>query len=366
MSEIKPLATYDPDHDQVYMYPRTKTIEQVFGKEVVDKIIKDVDLSERDVFSAISVISGLTDYIYDEPKHRTGKKETEIMEVLLNYDAVRIKYGAVDDYWFYIKDLDLHVVRNWGTLKLVSCGETAHVHEQMILQLLEKLTTSREDKKQVPSINLLMRGAGGFYTEEYQYKEKIVVDLATQYSEGMEKFHERVVKSMENDTCGLHILHGAPGTGKSTYIKYLSSQVQMPFYYMTPETIGNLSQPHFLADLIDYKKGVFIIEEAEQLLKSRKNTSSGAISSLLNMSSGVIGDVLGSHVICTFNCPKEEIDDALLRKGRLRSIIELKPLSKQKCKALGFEVDKPTPIADLYNEDPGEIEKQAKIGFRHG
>jgi ATP-dependent 26S proteasome regulatory subunit len=95
------------------------------------------------------------------------------------------------------------------------------------------------------------------------------------------------------------------------------------------------------------------------------------VNQLLNLSDGLLKS-LGIKFICTFNAPPEEIDEALLRKGRLFSKYEFKKLDAKKSSALltkiyGKEITTSVPmsLADIYyyDEDSYEEEKRAAIGF---
>ena len=88
---------------------------------------------------------------------------------------------------------------------------------------------------------------------------------------------------------------------------------------------------------------------------------------LLNITDGVIADVLGIKLICTFNTSLNKIDKALLRKGRLSLKYEFKKLAKEKVsKILGYDVDKDMSLAEIYNiDDENDFSKtnSRKIGF---
>ena len=74
-------------------------------------------------------------------------------------------------------------------------------------------------------------------------------------------------------------------------------------------------------------------EDAEKVIGDRQNSgSSVGVSNLLNLSDGILGDILNIHVIATFNMDKERIDSALLRKGRFDEIffVDLPKLLERK------------------------------------
>ena len=98
------------------------------------------------------------------------------------------------------------------------------------------------------------------------------------------------------------------------------------------------------------------MEDCEYLLHSREQGGNGLISSLLNLSDGILGDSLNIKFLCTFNADLRQIDKALLRKGRLKIKYELKELSVDKTNVLlqrlGHEPQtKALPLCEIYNYD---------------
>ena len=85
----------------------------------------------------------------------------------------------------------------------------------------------------------------------------------------------------------------------------------------------------------------------------------------------MLGDSLKLKFICTFNTDLKNIDDAILRKGRLKVKYEFKDLKTNKVKKLfeklgiSLELAKPMPLCDVYNylEDNGNNPTHHKIGF---
>jgi ATP-dependent 26S proteasome regulatory subunit len=95
------------------------------------------------------------------------------------------------------------------------------------------------------------------------------------------------------------------------------------------------------------------------------------VNQLLNLSDCLLKS-LGIKFICTFNAPPEEIDEALLRKGRLFSKYEFKKLDAEKSSALlsklyekEITVTEPMSLADIYYYDETSYEDAPRetIGF---
>ena len=66
------------------------------------------------------------------------------------------------------------------------------------------------------------------------------------------------------------------------------------------------------------------------------------------MSDGLLADDLGIKFICTFNEDIKDIDPALMRKGRLVSKYEFKPLTVEKTNAL---------LEHIYTEKANETDE---------
>ena len=103
------------------------------------------------------------------------------------------------------------------------------------------------------------------------------------------------------------------------------------------------------------------------------NDFTSAVSSVLNMSDGLMSDIFNGKFICTFNADISSIDDAILRKGRCYAKYKFGKLDKEKAKVLlnerGIYLDAydDMTLADIYNYDCKNVENSAnrrKIGFK--
>jgi SpoVK/Ycf46/Vps4 family AAA+-type ATPase len=124
---------------------------------------------------------------------------------------------------------------------------------------------------------------------------------------------------------------------------------------------------------------ILLIEDAEPLLEIRGSADgrSTGISNLLNMTDGLLNDILGLTVIATFNTQLSKIDPALLRPQRLIARKEFKKLPKTQLEKLATAIDVPLPdikypasLAEFYvvkNENEILIhdiqEEDNRIGF---
>ena len=180
---------------------------------------------------------------------------------------------------------------------------------------------------------------------------------------------ERLAK--ENDK-GIVLLHGLPGTGKTTYLRYLIGNLKKKVMFVSPSAAGNLMNPDFMDLLLDNPNAVLVIEDAENIIMDRRFSSASSVSNLLNISDGLLSDCLNVQIICTFNSEISLVDNALLRKGRLIARYEFGKLSVDKANGLSKHLDlnkvfsKPMSLAEITN--PGdnyqEVIKTNVMGFR--
>lgn len=185
----------------------------------------------------------------------------------------------------------------------------------------------------------------GFYLNKLPTKDFSELDILRHYNDDFAAENEIIKKFVETeDESGLLILHGDKGTGKSTYIRHLiSSNPEKKFVYIPANLVGILSQPNFSTFLMTLQNHIIILEDCEEAIKDRKtNGTPAAVSLLLNLTDGLLSDGLGLKFICTFNDDVKNIDAALLRKGRLVSKYEFKPLCVEKANEL---------LKTLYEED---------------
>jgi SpoVK/Ycf46/Vps4 family AAA+-type ATPase len=165
------------------------------------------------------------------------------------------------------------------------------------------------------------------------------LDLETIYPEDFLPVHEKILSRLETPKDkGLVILHGDPGTGKTTYIRYLIGLLKKRKIFVSPNMTSFISTPDFIKSLQERTDSVLIIEDAESILMSREAGGNDAVSNLLNLCDGLLADCFNIQVICTFNTKLENIDSALLRKGRLIARYEFPKLTKERAEAIAQQL----------------------------
>ncbi|HEY9116272.1 MAG TPA: AAA family ATPase, partial [Roseivirga sp.] len=177
----------------------------------------------------------------------------------------------------------------------------------------------------------------------------------------------------EKDRSGLHLLYGKPGTGKSTYIRYLCGLVKKEVVFLPGQMAQNLDNIAMTKYLMDHPNSILVIEDAKELIVSRDSQRNSNLAMILNITDGILGESLGIQIIATFNTDVQNIDPALKRKGRLKSAYEFKALSQKKANQLLIEQNidyfthEEMSLAEIYNineEEQYKSPERKAVGFR--
>ncbi len=302
------------------------------------------------------------------------------------YKAFKEKFAGiiVSEYqyrWFkrekkrYEFDETLFILSNNCIVEIKDYCEILHDGNRngFIEECTALMNKFKERKKKDPlEVNLIVKGSYGLELKSMEIKKtKLAIDL---FFEDDFKDVDTVIQKRLNqkDDKGIVLLHGLPGTGKTTYLRYLIGRIKKRVLFLSPNVAGNLMDPDFIDLLIDNPGTVVIIEDAENIIMDRRTSGSSAVSNLLNISDGLLADFLNVQLICTFNSSLTMVDSALMRKGRLIAKYEFGKLSVDKAQALsnhmGFDktIERPMTVAEICNQHEKDYTpKQVEvIGFR--
>jgi hypothetical protein len=251
------------------------------------------------------------------------------------------------------------------------------LHDGRQDDFIQKCTTLMkrfmEGKKREPlEINLIVKAGHGLELKSMEVK-RTKLDLSLFYEDDFKEVDAIIQRRLnQKQDKGIVLLHGLPGTGKTTYLRYLVGRLKKRVLFLSPNVAGNLMDPDFIDLLIDNPNTVVIIEDAENIIMDRRTSGGSSVSNLLNISDGLLADFLNVQIICTFNSSLTMVDSALMRKGRLIAKYEFGKLSVEKARRLsdhlGFDqiIREPMTVAEISNQHEKEFEtKQVEvIGFR--
>jgi hypothetical protein len=300
---------------------------------------------------------------------QSGHFENKIYErvfddgiVLLMVDSIAKKWGASVSKSY----------RADRGINISLCSNASPKDFDEITSQFTPLAKRRREKEN--NIALVIQTNRGYDTTTFELpKQKLDIELG--YGKGFKPIHEKIIgKLNEPKSKGLVLLHGTPGTGKTHYLKYLASKIKNKRVLFIPPFLADfITSPEMTPFLIQNAGSVLFIEDAERVITDRQNGGGNGVSNILNITDGILSDILNIQIVATFNMDKAKIDEALLRKGRLIAEHKFDALPIEDSNALiqhlGFDykTDKPMTLTEIYNLSEVEYKSEDKgrptIGF---
>ena len=262
-------------------------------------------------------------------------------------------------------------------------GPTLNSVHRLAKHLEHYLEADEEEPQEFGTYHLLRECRGELNTYAVTMKaefglseEKLTLNYGSQFLE----WHRNFISALCDRPHGLTILDSTPGCGKTSYIRHLMVELRAThrFYFVPPSTVGIVSNPNF----IDFwnrqkyeaegKKLVMVLEDAESVVAPRAIDNRSEVSAVLNCTDGLLADFLSLHIVATVNCGMADIDQALLRNGRLTAQRTFGRLSYQDGQRLARSLGKELPLqadyslAEIYADSPIRDADQTtacRIGF---
>jgi hypothetical protein len=282
--------------------------------------------------------------------------------VLLMVDSIAKKWGASVSKSY----------RADRGINISLCSNASPKYFDEITNQFIPLAKRRREKEN--NIALVIQTNRGYDTTTFELpKQKLDIELG--YGKSFKPIHEKIIHKLnEKKSKGLVLLHGTPGTGKTHYLKYLASKIKNKRVLFIPPFLADfITSPEMTPFLIQNAGSVLFIEDAEKVITDRNTGGGNGVSNILNITDGILSDILNIQIVATFNMDKKKIDEALLRKGRLIAEHKFDALSIEDSQALidhlGFDykTDKPMTLTEIYNLSEVEYKSEDKgrptIGF---
>lgn len=188
-----------------------------------------------------------------------------------------------------------------------------------------------------------------------------------QYFKGDNNPLHALATEFDKNKANLLFLIGTPGTGKSTLIRYLCGALRhRPIVQFAGEkTIQNVAFDAYIATLP--KNSLVIIEDADNIVGKRAD-GNHSMSMLLNEIDGVASKGI-KFIISTNLATIRDVDDALLRPGRLAYSIEFRDLEVEELEEVAKDLDikreitGPVSLANFISPAAEISVEKPKFGF---
>jgi len=367
-SEVATGQSYKPaDYDDfpigMYMVNKTGKTPSAFFR------ISDEFQIKQD--EALDLISGLgfVEVFNKSMFMKSGHFENKIYEKVCEDGIILIMVDSIAKKW--AKSVSKSYRADRG-INISLCGNASTKEFEAVTSLITPLAKTRREREN--NISLVIQTNRGYDTTSFELpKQKLDIELG--YGKGFKPIHEKIIHKLnESKSKGLVLLHGTPGTGKTHYLKYLASKIKSKRVLFIPPFLADfITSPEMTPFLIQNAGSVLFIEDAERVITDRNSGGGNGVSNILNITDGILSDILNIQIVATFNMDKAKIDSALLRKGRLIAEHKFDALPIEDSQALidslGFEhkADKPMTLTEIYNLSEVEYKTEEKskptIGF---
>ena len=243
-------------------------------------------------------------------------------------------------------------------------------------ELVEKIIgLGKKRKHESNNIALVIQTQRGYDTTSFELPDQ-KLDIELGYGKGFKPIHEKIINTLnQKNGKGLVLLHGTPGTGKTHYLKYIASKIKDKRVLFIPPYLADfITSPEMTPFLIQNSNSILFIEDAERVITDRNAGGANGVSNILNITDGILSDILKIQIVATFNMDKAKIDSALLRKGRLIAEHKFDALpiddANNLLKHLGkdYVTTKPMTLTEIYNigeEEYKSEDKYSPIGFNN-
>ena len=250
----------------------------------------------------------------------------------------------------------------YGKVTVEAAATSAQAARVAARQLRSELESAPPPAEKI-SVAFWMRTDCGGDIRHREIEAPSFDEISDNYSAAVREALERLVATRAPGAGGLILWRGAPGTGTSHALRALA-RAWAPWcsahLVMDPDELLGRGGAYML-DVLTWDNGdpdrwrLLVLEDAGELIAADARALAGqALSRLLNVADGVIGQGTRTLILITTNEPVGRLHPAARRPGRCLADVEFTPLSVDEANAwltargIDRRVERPTPLAELF------------------
>ena len=242
------------------------------------------------------------------------------------------------------------------------CYVTIFGDKEEVERIYRKLKASSIEDVATPDVNWWYRDSDNSIKSS-KFKLAANQTFNPNYYPFIKDLDDYITKFNESNSNVL-ILLGPPGTGKSSFIKYMLNYLKKDS--ITTYDASVMQDDQLYVKFIDSACDYLVLEDADILLTTRDKDDNRVMHKILNASEGIIATNRKKFIFTANFMNETRIDEALTRKGRCYDVIHFRPLYKNEAEVVAESLGKTLPdqdeftLAEIFN---GVSNKKAKIGF---